>query len=98
MSDTTAAMAFGAIFEALADTFPSDPVDNGCSEHPAVKVAKVVWSEARQFDFSWMDMECDEALVKLGLAVWQNLPEDEGERTAVYQDEPAFRHLKERKA
>lgn len=62
MSDRTSAEIFAIIFTELA----KNPTD----EHKAI--AKKIWPKRTQYDFSDYQMCCDDALVKLGLAVKVN--------------------------
>jgi hypothetical protein len=59
MSDRTSAEIFAIIFTELA----KNPTD----EHKAI--AKKIWRKRTQYDFSDYQIGCDDALVKLGLAV-----------------------------
>lgn len=59
MSDRTSASIFGQTFEYLA----RKPEQN--REH-----ALVFWERAKHYDFHPCQMECNEALVSLGLAKW----------------------------
>jgi len=58
MSDRTSAALFGKIFRLLAN----NPTD----EHKTI--AKEIWMSSGQFDFSFYQMDADDALIKLGLA------------------------------
>jgi hypothetical protein len=57
MSDRSGAYLFGTVFGWLA----MDPTDEN------KKRAKWLWSLTGDYDFDRYDMNCDEALVKLGL-------------------------------
>lgn len=59
MSDHSSAELFGNIFNYLA----KDPISD-----EALKMAKWLWSATSGYDFSAYQMDCDEALIKLGLA------------------------------
>ncbi len=55
MSDSTSAEIFGMLFEELAKgTKPKD-------------LAKKMWAEMGQYDFDPYDMDCQDALIALGL-------------------------------
>jgi len=56
MADRTSAALFSYLFEKLAD---NEPID-----------AKYLWELQNNYDFSPQQMECDEALEKLGL-LWK---------------------------
>lgn len=77
MADRTSAGIFGRIFEYLAQK----------PDRRAKEFALEMWSEAGGYDFSWYQMECDDALVTLGLAKRAHDPEypDEGKRV-FYRD------------
>jgi len=57
MSDRSGAYLFSKVFNLLAE----DPARHW-------KVAAEFWAMAADFDFSYYQMYCDEALLKLGLA------------------------------
>lgn len=58
MADRTSAGIFGDIFKELAK---DEPIDR-------VAFAKKVWEWSQGYDFSEYQMDCDDALLKLGLA------------------------------
>lgn len=58
MSDRTSAGVFGKMFNLLA----KNPTD----EHK--EIAKELWPEIQEYDFSEYQMYCDDALIALGLA------------------------------
>lgn len=58
MADRTSAEIFGSIFEKLSE----EP------DTANVQFVTWLWEMAGRYDFSDCQMECDEALVKLGLA------------------------------
>ena len=58
MADRTSAELFSDIFQLLAN---DEPVDRKA-------MARELYKTAQAFDFSWYQMYCDEALIKLGLA------------------------------
>jgi hypothetical protein len=58
MADRTSAGIFHRLFRKLA----TDPTD----QHRLW--AREFWEEAKQYDFSWYQLECDEELLVLGLA------------------------------
>lgn len=70
MADRTAAGIFGEFFDLAA----------GIKQTPEVKrLALLMWCMTGGYDFSPDQMECDEALIKLGLAkrgVDPDYPED----------------------
>lgn len=57
MADRTSAELFGYIFDMLAEE---------CERNKERAVR--FWQKAREYDFSWYQMDCDAALLKLGLA------------------------------
>lgn len=59
MADRRSAELFGTLFEELADG--DGPLDRRA-------LARRLWALAGDFDFSHQQLECDEALTKLGLA------------------------------
>lgn len=59
MADRTSAGIFSEVFEFLA----------GTSKLSKEEMVKKFWEDARYYDFSTCQMDCDESLVKLGLAV-----------------------------
>ncbi len=70
MSDRTAAEVFRYAFETC-----------GLIEDPAKQTAQArhLWAAGGRFDFSWNQMECDDVLIRLGLAhkgVDPRYPED----------------------
>lgn len=68
MSDTSYIM--GRVFEMIAEEIP---------EARRKTVARKFWKMAGEIDFSDDEMECDKALIKLGLAkmaIDPNYPED----------------------
>jgi len=65
MADRDSATIFSEIFTRLG----SDPTE----QH--VKWAHELWKLTQQYDFSAYQLECDEALQKLGLA-WRGLDPD----------------------
>lgn len=71
MGDTTSACIFHTIFKRLA----SDPTE----QHK--KWALEFWAEAHAYDFAWIELECAEAMAKLGLARMRVDPDfpDDGE-------------------
>ena len=69
MADRTSAEIYGTIFRALA------------SDKPVNKkaLARKFWAESFGYDFSPYQMDCDEELVKLGLAKTVDHPDyDDG--------------------
>ena len=60
MADRTSAALFGELFEWCADA------DIG--ERARKKLAAQLWSMSRGYDFDDCQMDCDDALVELGLA------------------------------
>lgn len=70
MADRTSAELFGKFFSVLAE-IPTD-------EHK--RIATELLSDARNYDFNYYQMYCDDALVTLGLAGKQYSEEDECER------------------
>jgi hypothetical protein len=58
MADRTSAAVFGGIFEYLAEN----------PDSRALEFAKVVYGMTSAYDFNGYQMECDDALIKLGLA------------------------------
>lgn len=69
MADRTSAGLFGKIFELLA----KNPTD----EHKTI--ALEIWPMTQEYDFNKYQMDCDDALVALGLAYEgpdPNYPED----------------------
>lgn len=77
MADRTSAGLFGKIFELLAK--------NPTEEHKII--AKEIFAYTRDYDFSNYQMDADDALVTLGLAVKGIDPKypDDGE-TIIYVD------------
>ena len=73
MADRTSAALFGEIFCMLAE----DPTENN------LKMAAKLYEKARQYDFSWCQMGCDEALLTLGLA---SSHEDEYGPAIIYKE------------
>lgn len=57
MGDSRGAYTFGEVFTALAD-----------DKLTKRDVAEKIWALLREYDFADYEMECDEALIKLGLA------------------------------
>jgi hypothetical protein len=57
MADRTSAALFGKVFDYLAE----EPEQNE-------KFAAWLWKQTGNYDFSYYQMGCDKALVKLGLA------------------------------
>lgn len=70
MSDRTSAEIFGEFFANAAKE----------RKTPAVtRLVKAMWNEMKWYDFHPSDMDCDKALIKLGLAhmgVNEAYPED----------------------
>lgn len=69
MADRTAAHIFSLIFDALAKD----------GEIDRKRLAKQLMKAAREFDFNSCQMECDDSLLKLGVAkmgVDKDYPED----------------------
>jgi hypothetical protein len=64
MSDRTSAGLFGRIFETLHALTQR----NGLSPIIAKELALDFWALTEDYDFSWYQMGCDEALFALGLA------------------------------
>ena len=60
MADRTSAALFAMIFNLLAKE--QEPLDRKAA-------ARDLWKESFKYDFSPYQMECDSALIKLGLAV-----------------------------
>ncbi len=60
MSDRTSAEIFGKIFTFLA----KKPIQN------REDAARVWWPRTKQYDFHPSQMDCNDALVTLGLAKW----------------------------
>jgi hypothetical protein len=56
MADRSAARVFGSIFEVMAE----DSLD---------ALPLRIWNMSKRYDFSPCQMDCDDALIKLGLAV-----------------------------
>lgn len=67
MSDRTSAEVFARVFERLAE----DPDERN------KKLAQDLWDIARGYDFHPIQMDCDDALVKLGLATKAKDEDDE---------------------
>ena len=61
MADRSSAELAGLFFSELADKVSRRP-NTICS------IAESVWKELRNYDFANYQMECDVALIKLGLA------------------------------
>lgn len=59
MSDRTSAEVFARVFERLAE----DPIDERTK-----KLAHDLWEISSGYDFHPVQLDCDEVLVKLGLA------------------------------
>lgn len=79
MADRTSARVFGKVFELLA----KNPTD----EHKAI--AKEIFAETGEYDFSSYQMDADDALMKLGLArigVDPNYPDDDEGEMVLYGD------------
>lgn len=79
MADRTSASVFSLIFEELAKD----------GEIDRKRLAKKLMKAAREFDFSTCQMECDKALLKLGVAkrgVDPEYPED-GERVLYWLED-----------
>lgn len=85
MADRTSAEVFGIIFELLAE----NPTD----EHKAI--AKRIYKYTRNYDFNDYQMDVDESLIKLGLAIKAIDPEypEDGE-TIIYASNDSFEQLK----
>ena len=64
MADRNSAEIFGSLFDMLAAGLPADPAET----------ARLLWNMQKGYDFSPCQMECDDALLKLGLA--RELPPD----------------------
>lgn len=62
MADRTAADIFGRIFEACANE------GDAYSDSVAYRIAKTLWDVRDKYDFSDDQMDCDKALIDLGLA------------------------------
>jgi len=60
MADRTAAAIFGDIFTFLAEELDPGP--------PRDKLARHFWDQSRNYDFHACQMDCPDALIKLGLA------------------------------
>lgn len=75
MADRTSAKLFGTIFDLLA----KNPTD----EKKAI--AKEIWPLHSEYDFSEYQMNCDDSLIKLGLAKEGPDP-DSGETCILYAD------------
>ncbi len=78
MADRTSAGIFSDIFVYLAK-----------QKKPDIKFAKKLWRDSKQFDFDNAQLECDDALIKLGLAklgLSKEYPED-GEITLYLGDD-----------
>lgn len=71
MADRTSAEVFGAVFDMAADYMPDDEVRG--------RFVRRLWSLAQHYDFAHEQMECDEALVTLGLARREPDPEQDSE-------------------
>jgi hypothetical protein len=67
MGDSSGAYLFGMLFDRLA----KEPDDDRRK-----KLVQFFWKEAGSHDFSDCEMECDDSLVKLGLAKENPDPED----------------------
>ncbi len=78
MSDRTSAGIFSGMFEYLA----REPISD-----EALKFSRVLWEQQREYDFAPRQMECDKALIRLGLAKRGVSPEypSDGEVT-LYRD------------
>ena len=85
MADRTSAGLFGTIFELLAK--------NPTEEHKAM--AKEIFSKTGYYDFSNYQMDADDSLIALGLAVKGIDPKypDDGE-TIIYADNDYFEELR----
>ena len=71
MSDRSGAYLFSRIFK-LVDEHVTD-------EKERKKLAREFWKETRDYDFSYYDLDCDDVLIRLGLAkkgVNPRYPED----------------------
>ncbi len=75
MADRTSAAIFAEVFEFLAET-PDDPRTKAFAEK--------MWTRTHEHDFNSYQMECDEALLKLGLA--QRSKNEFGDEKIVYKD------------
>lgn len=65
MSDRTAAELFSSIFQVLASDKPIN----------RIAWAHEFWRRSKDYDFSPYQLYCDDALVKLGLAVERDGPD-----------------------
>jgi len=80
MSDSSSPQIYATVFIVLSKrvldedrvaTGNCSPAEVGASE--SVKaIAREIWPSMWEFDFSHMDMGCDEALIKLGLATFDD--------------------------
>lgn len=76
MADRSSAEIFGDVFHYLSKQ----------SNEPATKkFAKFMWERKDHYDFSTYQMECDNALVKLGLA--KRGQDADGYETVLYKGE-----------
>lgn len=76
MSDRNSAEVFSKFFDKLA----TDPT----KQHK--KWAKEIFADTRHYDFSTEQMECDKALIALGLAERKPDPSEPGEQMIVYHE------------
>lgn len=75
MSDRSSAEVFGITFEELAKN--PDPRNK--------RLAKKIYKLTKNYDFSAYQMDCDNALVVLGLAKWTR--DEDGSRMTLYKGE-----------
>ena len=68
MADRTSARIFGSIFEFLAET----------PDARSKEFAALMWALTEEFDFSYYQMNADDALIALGLACVGKDEDDEG--------------------
>lgn len=76
MADRTSAALFGSIFDHLAEGKPSKKDRD---------FALWLWTQTGDYDFSEYQMDCDESLVKLGLA--EKTKDEAGYETMLYGPE-----------
>jgi hypothetical protein len=82
MSDQTSAGIFGSIFEYIAKWLPPG--------EDREEFAEWLWDQSKGYDFSAEDLDCENQLIKLGLAQKQKGVEP-GDRVIVYRDDPGFK-------